>query len=101
VGSVVTVQKREREIMTRGYTLETFSNGFGIWHCHILFDFPGVGNTWEAERLKYEALAAAKRAIRREIVTRQAQPCKRLTYHVVANKLDSLNRLHSLTVAEK
>jgi hypothetical protein len=86
--------------MTRGYTLQTYANGFGLWHCKIAFDFPGVGNTYEAECLKYQALDAAKRAIRREIVVRQAQPCKRLAYHIVENRLDSLNRLHSLTVAE-
>ena len=87
--------------MTRGFNLETYANGFGVWHCKVFFDFPGVGNTPEAEAMKFRALDAAKKAIRAEIVVREAQSVKRLSYHIVANKLDSLNRLHSLTVAEK
>jgi hypothetical protein len=84
-----------------GYTLNTFANGFGLWRCEITFDYPGLGNTQEAEVVKYRALDSAKVAIRKEIVARESRPVRRLSYEIVANKLDSLNRLHSLTVGEK
>jgi hypothetical protein len=84
-----------------GYKLNTFADGFGLWRCEVIFDFPGVGNTPYSEALKYRALDAAKRAIRKEIASRESQPVRRLSYEIVANKLDSLNRLHSLTVGER
>lgn len=85
-----------------GYTLRTFANGYGLWGCEILFDYPGVGNTPLAEALKYRALEAGKRAIRKEITLREApKPVVRLSYEITDNKLDSLNRLHSLTVMER
>ena len=85
----------------KGYTLNTFADGFGLWRCEIKFDFPGAGNTPEAEAMKFRALDAAKSAIRKEIVLRQSAPVRRLSYEILANKLDSLNRLHSLTVGER
>ena len=84
-----------------GYTLNTFANGFGLWRCEILFDSPGVGNSPEAEALKYRALNAGKRAIRKEIVSREAKPVRRLSFEIVANRFDNLNRLWSLTVGER
>lgn len=84
-----------------GYKLNTFADGFGLWRCEIIFDFPGVGNSPEAEALKYLALNAAKRAIRKEIVSRESKPIRRLSYEIVENKIDSMNRLHLLTVGER
>ena len=85
-----------------GYSLTTWSNGFGIWHCKAVFDFPGVGNSPEAEAIKYKALAACKRAIRKEIVLREApQNVGRLSYEIASNRLDSLNRMHEIVVCEK
>lgn len=84
-----------------GYKLNTFANGFGLWRCEVTFDFPGVGNSPEAEALKYRALAAAKRAIRKEIVSRESKQIRRLSYKIVANKIDNMNRLHSFTVGER
>lgn len=87
--------------MKKGYELNTFADGFGLWRCQVTFGFPGVGNTPEAEALKYRALEAAKRAIRKEIVVRESKPIRRLSYEIVANKIDSMNRLHSFTVGER
>lgn len=84
-----------------GYKLNTFANGFGLWRCQVTFDFPGVGNSPEAEALKYLALAAAKRAIRKEIVSRESKQIRRLSYEIVDNKIDNMNRLHSFTVGER
>lgn len=84
------------------YTLTTWANGFGLWYCRADFDAPGVGNSYEGESLKYRALAACKRRIRKEITAREdPRNIKRLSYHVVANKIDQLNRMWSITVAEK
>lgn len=85
----------------KNYELTSWANGFGIWHCRVDFAPPGMGNTYEAERIKYAGLDAAKRRIRKEITSREAGPIRRLRYEVVANKIDSLNRLWSITVAEK
>lgn len=82
------------------YTLTTWANGFGVWHCRADFNF-GVGNTGDAEALKYKALAAAKRAIRRELKLREGDKLGRLGYEVADNDIDSLNRMWSITVAEK
>ncbi len=82
------------------YQLESWADGFGAWYCKVTFDFPGLGNTPEAERRKYAGLRAAKYRIRQELTLRQAQPLGRLVYEVHANKLDSLNRLHSITIRE-
>ena len=84
-----------------GYKLNTFADGFGLWRCEVMFDFPGVGNSPEAEALKYLALGAAKRAIRKEIVSRESKRIGRLSYVIVANKIDNMNRLHSFTVGER
>jgi hypothetical protein len=82
------------------YQLEAWADGFGDWYCKVTFDFPGLGNTPEAERRKYAGLRAAKRRIREELKARQALPLAPLSYVIHANKIDQLNRLHSLTVKE-
>jgi hypothetical protein len=82
------------------YSLETWADGFGDWYCKVTFDFPGVGNSPEGEELKYSAVRAAKRRIREELKLRQAQPLARLRYEVHANQLDSMNRMHSITIKE-
>ena len=84
------------------YTLTTWADGFGVWHCRADFDSPGAGNNHEGEALKYKALDACKKKIRQEISNREApRQAGRLSYHVIANKLDPLNRMWSITVAEK
>jgi hypothetical protein len=84
------------------YVLTTWANGFGIWHCRADFDSPGVGNSPEAEALKYRALAACKRKIRQEVAQREKpRAVARLSYAIAANEIDQLNRMWSITVMEK
>lgn len=81
------------------YKLTTYSGYAGEWYCAITYP-RALGNTYEAEAIKYRSLDAARRAIRRAIVERNAQPAKRLRYKVFDNDLDSLNRLHGLVITE-
>jgi hypothetical protein len=82
------------------YKLDTYANGFGIWHCHIVYPI-ALGNTGQAEAIIAKSIRAAKRAIRAAIVERmEPTPCKRLSYKVAANDTASDNRLRSLTIAE-
>jgi hypothetical protein len=84
-----------------GYVVETWANGYGIWHARAVFG-SGVGNSPEAERMKYRALDNLKRAIRREIVDREApKQVRRLSYEVSDNYIDAQNRMWSITVREK
>jgi hypothetical protein len=85
----------------KNYELNSYADGFGLWHCKVVFPFPGLGNSGEAERIKYNGLDAAKRRIRKEIKERQAQPVKKLSYYISENYLDSINRLHWFIVSEK
>jgi hypothetical protein len=82
------------------YKLNTFANGFGIWHADILFTSP-IGNTGEAQRIISYALTNAKRAIRREIQERQSGKVKRLSYEVVSNNELSTGQLTALRIREK
>jgi hypothetical protein len=93
----------EQEIQKpKDYTLTTWANGFGIWHCRIDFAYPGLGNTGEAERVAANAIRAAKRKIRREIEEQENINIKRLSYEVKANETQlGSGRLLSLTIAEK
>lgn len=99
--------------MTKHYTLHTWANGFGQWFCRIEFTGSGLGNTGEAERILGNAITAAKRRIRGEIVqrnytaTKTGQPqyaggVKRLAYAVAENKPCpcGCNRLTALTITE-
>lgn len=83
------------------YKLTSWADGFGIWHCRVDFPSPGVGNSPEAEAMKHRAMDAAKRRIRNEITARQNLPVGRLSYEVTANKIDSLNRMWSITISER
>lgn len=82
------------------YRLNTYANGFGIWHCHITYPI-ALGNSLMAQFIIEKSVRAAKRAIRREIVERmQPKKTKRLSYKIAANDTASDNRLRSLTIAE-
>jgi hypothetical protein len=91
--------KKKKE---KDYTLNAYADGFGVWHCEINFNYPGLGNTGEAERVAGNGLRAAKRLIRAEIADRMAGRVKRLSYYVKSNKTQpGSGRLLSLTIAEK
>ena len=82
------------------YKLNTYADGFGVWHCEITYP-GGIGNTWEAEAIAAKSMRAAKRAIRREIVERsEPVKVKRLSYKVAANDYCASNHCHGLTIAE-
>ena len=84
----------------KDYKLSTYADGFGIWHCHIVYPI-ALGNTGEAEAIVSNSMRAAKRAIRAAMVERmEPVKTKRLSYKVAANDTASDNRLRSLTIAE-
>lgn len=97
--------KKKKE---KDYTLNTYADGFGVWHCEIFFTTP-LGNTGEAERVAANAIRAAKRAIRKQLELRAPANAynerffyKRLSYEVKSNKFElGSGRLLSLTIAEK
>jgi len=81
------------------YKLNTYADGFGRWHAQIFFT-PPIGNTGEAEAIATNAIANAKRRIRRELLERSNGNLIRLSYRVSANKLLPSNHLASLTISE-
>ena len=83
------------------YKLNTYANGFGVWHSEITFT-PPIGNTGEAERVAANAMRNAKRHIRQAIQERQSGKVRRLFYKVSANRTEpGIGRLASLTICEK
>jgi len=92
------VNKKGRRM--EDYKLNTYADGFGIWHCEITYP-GGIGNSHEAEAIANKSMQAAKRAIRREIVERsQPVKVKRLSYKVAANDIAASNLMYGLTIAE-
>ena len=82
------------------YKLNTYADGFGLWHCRIVYPI-ALGNTGQAEAIRHKSMRAAKRAIRAAIVDRcNTTRIRRLSYKVAANELDAMNRMHGLTIAE-
>ena len=83
------------------YELNTYADGFGIWHSKIIFT-PPIGNTGEAERVADNAIRNAKRKIRQAIAERMSSQPRRLSYEVSANSSQlGSGRLVSLTISEK
>jgi len=82
------------------YKINTYANGFGIWHGEIIFS-PPIGNTGEAQRVAANAITNAKRKIRQAITERTGVNVKRLAYEVSDNFLLSTNHLARLTIKEK
>jgi ribosome-binding factor A len=86
---------------TKDYRLNAYADGFGKWHCEILFTTP-MGNTNMAHAILVNAIRHAKRTIRAEIVERMAPaPTRHLRYEVTANKLTAQNQITYLRVSEK
>lgn len=83
------------------YKLNTYANGFGVWHAQIFFT-PPIGNTGEAERVADNAMRNAKRHIRQAIQERQSGKVRRLSYKVSDNTTEpGIGRLATLTICEK
>lgn len=86
---------------TENYTLNTYADGYGNWHCEIVFKSP-MGNTNYASSIIVNAIRQAKRNIREEIVVRSARNAqiRRLKYKVAANKMNNQNQLTYLEIVE-
>jgi hypothetical protein len=82
------------------YKLTTSANGYGLWQCAVTYEYPGLGNSSEAHAIIDKSLRSAKRSIRRAIQERNATKVRRLRYRVKANDLDSMNRIHGITIEE-
>lgn len=86
--------------MDTGYSIHTYANGYGVWCARITFP-NGAGNTGAGERLIANALAAARRAIRRELIARgNGSTLPALRYELIANSSYGSGALSSLTLAE-
>jgi hypothetical protein len=87
--------------MARHYRINTYANGFGMWHAEIIFS-PPLGNKGEAERIADNAIKNAKRRIRQAIQERMSTKTRRLSYEVSVNSFEpGLGRLKTLTISEK
>ena len=91
---------KSKEKQSKDYRVNTYANGFGIWHSEITFLTP-MGNTGEAERVTFNALANAKRKIRQAIQERQNDTVKRLSYFISENQELGTGQLVRLVVREK
>lgn len=77
-------------------TVTTWADGCGIWHARIdglAIGTAGIGMDAVRQR--------ARRAIRRELQARQGAPLAPVRVRVVANRLDHMNVLRSITYAER
>jgi ribosome-binding factor A len=93
------------EQVTRDYKLNAYADGFGNWHCEIIFASP-MGNTNAAHATMVNAIRKAKALIRSEITERAAtwntpKPKLNLRYAVTANRLTNQNQLTYLRISEK
>jgi hypothetical protein len=91
---------KSKEKQTKDYRVNTYANGFGIWHSEITFLTP-MGNTGEAERVIFNALANAKRKIRQAIQERQNDTVKRLSYFISESQELGTGQLVWLVIREK
>lgn len=88
-----------------GETVHTWADAFGIWHARVTFP-GGYGPSHLGANID-RIRAKARRAIRREIVEREGKwhdpnlRGYRCAVHVVANDLDHMNLMHSITFAER
>lgn len=84
---------------TKHYTLNTYADGFGNWHCEIKFTTP-MGNTHYANSVMVNAIRQAKRAIREALAERTYNLKPKLRYKVSANNLNAMNQLTYLRISE-
>jgi len=82
------------------YKINTFANGFGIWHSEIIFT-PPIGNTGEADKVANNAMTNAKRRIRQAIIQRTSVNVKRLAYFISENEELGTGQLARLVITEK
>lgn len=85
--------------MSDNETVSTYADGLGIWHAKVSFPYPGYSPSYLAANID-RIRAKARRAIRREILQREAGPIGPIRIHVSANDLDHMNRMQSITFSE-
>lgn len=90
--------------MSKDYSLTLWADGFANWHAKAIFTIP-LGNTIDAYFVLENARAAARRAIRREILARSprdatAQDLARIRVKVSANSSLGTGQLTTITWKE-
>lgn len=83
-----------------GETVHTLADSFGVWYARITFPDGGYGPDHlkaNADRIR----AKARRAIRRQILAREAGPIRPVRVEVVKNDVDHMNVMHSITYKER
>lgn len=80
-------------------TVATWADGHGAWHARVTFPGRGYGPAHLDQHID-RIRAKARRAIRREILAREAGPVAPIRVHVAAHDLDSMNVMRSITYAE-
>lgn len=81
-------------------TVTTWADGFGRWHARVNFGGIGYGPAYLDQHIG-RIRARARRAIRRELLARESDPIRPVRVEVVANDLDAMNVMRSITYAEK
>lgn len=84
----------------KDYKLNTYADGFGIWHTEIIFLTP-MGNTGEAQKVISNAMANAKKQIRKAITQRASAAVRRLSYMISDNQELSTGQIVRLVITEK
>jgi hypothetical protein len=89
------------KIMSKHYRITTYADNLdGCLYARVDFTGP-MGDSGEAERIKYAAVENAKRYIRNELKARQSAPLARTYYEVTANEIDHMDHMWSITIGEK
>lgn len=84
---------------TKHYRLNAYADGFGNWHCEILFATP-MGNTNQAHAILVNSIRHAKKVIREELTQRNNNLKPKLRYQVTANRVTAENQITYLRVSE-
>jgi len=84
---------------TKHYRLNAYADGFGNWHCEIMFAVP-MGNTNMAHSILVNAIRHAKKTIREELSQRNVNLKPKLRYEITANRLTPENQITYLRVSE-
>lgn len=84
---------------TKYYRLNAYADGYGNWHCEIMFNFP-MGNTNIDHAILVNSIRHAKKAIREELTQRNNNLKPKLRYQITANRLTPQNQITYLRVSE-
>lgn len=86
----------------KNWALSVWADSWGVWQGRVNFLTP-LGNTPEAEKIKANGLRAIKRAIRKELLTRELiRPNRRINWQLIKNQTElGTGRLVSLTIEEE